>query len=178
MALLLGAHPEASVSDLERALVESARDLGAGGPDQTYGHGLIDLPAADSWLSNPPGPVCTDLDGDGFYAEAGCGTPRDCNDADDGINPAACDFKSDGIDQDCDGSDRTNGKPCPTGSAATPTPTPTPPPSSTPTPTPTPLPDTSGSEGRGNTCRDGLDNDGDGLIDCFDPDCSTSKSCK
>jgi hypothetical protein len=120
--------------------------------------------------------VCTDLDGDGFFAEADCGTPRDCYDADAGINPAACDIKSDGIDQNCDGSDRTKGKECPPSGGTTPTPTPTPTPSPTPTPTPTPAP--GGSEGKGNTCSDGLDNDGDGLFDCFDPDCAKSRSCK
>jgi bacillopeptidase F len=183
MAILIGAHPSATVTPLERALTDSARDLGATGPDNSYGSGLIDLQAADAWLANPPGPVCTDLDGDGFFVESDCGGQRDCNDLDPAINPAACDIKRDGIDQDCDGSDRRGGSPCPAeGGDPTPTPTPTPtttpPPSPTPTPTPTPTPDTIGSEGKGNTCRDGIDNDGDGLIDCFDPDCSTNKSCK
>ena len=181
MAILIGAHPGATVTQLERALTDSARDLGAGGADETYGNGLIDLQAADAWLANPPAPVCTDLDFDGFFAEGDCGGQLDCNDLDPAINPAACDIKSDGIDQDCDGSDRTKGKGCPApGGDPTPTPTPTstatPPPSPTPTPTPTPGP--SGSEGKGQTCSDGLDNDGDGLIDCFDPDCSKSRSCK
>jgi bacillopeptidase F len=182
MAILIGAHPGATVSQLERALTDSARDLGAGGADNAYGSGVIDLQAADAWLANPPVPVCTDLDGDGFFAEADCGTARDCYDADAGINPAACDIKSDGIDQNCDGSDRTKGKECPPSGGTTPTPTPTPtatpPPSPTPTPTPTPTPAPGGSEGRGSTCSDGLDNDGDGLFDCFDPDCAKSRTCK
>jgi hypothetical protein len=49
-----------------------------------------------------------DADGDGFTP---CG--GDCNDTDPDINPDACDIKKDGIDQDCDGVDRTKGKPCP-----------------------------------------------------------------
>ena len=32
---------------------------------------------------------CTDSDADGFYYEAGCGTDRDCNDADAAIHPGA-----------------------------------------------------------------------------------------
>ncbi len=183
MAILIGAHPGATVTQLERALTDSAHDLGAVGADDSYGNGLIDLQAADAWLANPPALVCTDLDFDGYFAEGDCGGQFDCNDTDAGINPGACDIKSDGIDQDCDGSDRTKGKACPTSAGSgdptpTPTPTPTATPTPSPTPTPTPTPDTSGSEGKGQTCSDGIDNDGDGLIDCFDPDCSRSKSCK
>ena len=33
-----------------------------------------------------------------------------------------------------------------------------------------------GVEGPGQTCKDGLDNDGDELVDCADPDCA--KRCK
>ncbi len=33
------------------------------------------------------------------------------------------------------------------------------------------------SEGKGKTCRDGIDNDNDGLLDCADPDCSGTKDC-
>jgi hypothetical protein len=49
----------------------------------------------------------SDADGDGF-------TPRegDCDDTDATVYPGACDKKGDGIDQDCDGADRTKGKPC------------------------------------------------------------------
>lgn len=58
-------------------------------------------------------PTCTDRDGDGYFAEGGtCGT-ADCNDTDPSIHPGACDVLNDGIDQDCSGKDRTNGKPCP-----------------------------------------------------------------
>ena len=62
---------------------------------------------ADEYVS-----VCTDSDGDGYAVEGGICGEIDCDDTDAGINPDACDIKNDGIDQDCDGSDRTNGQPC------------------------------------------------------------------
>ncbi len=45
---------------------------------------------------------CTDADGDGFFAEEGCGTEVDCDDEDDGVNPEAAEV-CDGVDNDCDG---------------------------------------------------------------------------
>ena len=47
-----------------------------------------------------------DADEDGFTFDT------DCNDLDFFINPAMCDIKKDGIDQNCDGVDRFNGRPC------------------------------------------------------------------
>jgi hypothetical protein len=46
---------------------------------------------------------CTDDDSDGYYYEEGCGTPRDCNDADPNINPGATEICN-GFDDDCDSS--------------------------------------------------------------------------
>jgi subtilisin family serine protease len=51
MALLAGAFPEATVSQLESALTQTATDLGETGPDNAYGNGLIDLAAAYDWLA-------------------------------------------------------------------------------------------------------------------------------
>jgi len=50
MALLTGAFPGATTSEIESALTETAVDLGSGGADNTFGHGLIDLAAAYDWL--------------------------------------------------------------------------------------------------------------------------------
>jgi len=52
-------------------------------------------------------PACTDSDGDTYYAEAGCGTPQDCNDGDFYIHPGAEEVCGNGVDEDCDGSDLT-----------------------------------------------------------------------
>lgn len=46
MAVLKGAFEDASASQLRAALVDGALDLGAPGPDDAYGNGLLDLPAA------------------------------------------------------------------------------------------------------------------------------------
>jgi formylglycine-generating enzyme required for sulfatase activity len=48
-------------------------------------------------------PSCTDADRDGYYAEAGCGTAVDCNDANAAVHPGATEIYNDGIDNDCDG---------------------------------------------------------------------------
>ena len=106
MALLLDAFPWAGVSDLEAALKEGAVDLGASGPDNDSGYGLIDLVQSYHELEQTL-PVCTDADGDGYYAEAGCGAVPDCDDADGTVYPGAAEIKHDGIDQDCNGFDLT-----------------------------------------------------------------------
>jgi bacillopeptidase F len=160
VALLLGAFPGANAGEVRQVLEASALDLGAGGPDTDYGHGLVDVVEAFALLgAAPPPPTCSDADADGYPAESDCGAPVDCNDTDAGIHPDACDIKRDGIDQDCDGTDRQKGKGCPDAGGD-------------------PPPDGGGTEGKGKTCSDGSDNDGDGLIDCSDPDCSRAKSCR
>ncbi len=45
---------------------------------------------------------CTDMDSDGFFFEAGCGSPRDCNDAAADTFPGATET-CDGYDNDCNG---------------------------------------------------------------------------
>jgi len=158
MALLRQANPATTVAELEQALADSALDLGLVGADDEYGYGVIDAVAANDVLASIPVPVCTDADNDGFFAEAGCGSELDCNDLIATINPAACDLKLDGVDQNCDGTDRTKGRTCP-------------------------VVDTGGDfivrfEGKRKTCSDGIDNDLDGFIDCLDLGCSGHRSCK
>ncbi len=51
MALLVGAVPGASVSELEAALRDSAIDRGDPGPDDSYGFGLVDVRAAYDLLA-------------------------------------------------------------------------------------------------------------------------------
>ncbi len=48
-------------------------------------------------------PVCTDLDGDTYYADGGSCGPMDCDDSDASINPGAEEYCSDGIDNNCNG---------------------------------------------------------------------------
>ncbi|MCU7722969.1 S8 family serine peptidase [Actinoplanes sp. KI2] len=53
-ALLLGAYPDLNVDRLQSALESTADDLGAPGPDNAYGYGRVDAPAALQWLATAP----------------------------------------------------------------------------------------------------------------------------
>ena len=46
LALLMGAHPQASIAELEAALMRGAQPHGESGPDPNQGHGLVDALAA------------------------------------------------------------------------------------------------------------------------------------
>ena len=46
---------------------------------------------------------CTDIDGDGYFAQSGCGREVDCDDADAGINAKAPEICGNDKDDDCDG---------------------------------------------------------------------------
>ncbi|MBI1912583.1 MAG: S8 family serine peptidase [Deltaproteobacteria bacterium] len=98
MALLSSALPSATPAQLEGALKSTATDLGAIGPDNTYGYGLMRL--ADAYRSMV-GSVAIDNDNDGYAADS------DCNDNDPQIHPNAPEVKFDNIDQDCNGYDLT-----------------------------------------------------------------------
>ena len=51
MALLLSAHPQATLDQLEQALRAGAEDLGADGPDNDTGHGRLDVVKAEAELA-------------------------------------------------------------------------------------------------------------------------------
>jgi len=58
LAQLLSAYPEATVSQLESAVTESAVDIDEFGDDNSAGHGMLDIAAAYDWLVrdiNPTG---------------------------------------------------------------------------------------------------------------------------
>jgi subtilisin family serine protease len=57
LALLLDAYPNLPVTEQRGGLTEGAVDLGTTGPDDTYGHGRIDVLAAYNWVTadNVPG---------------------------------------------------------------------------------------------------------------------------
>ena len=55
MTLLAGAFPQASVGELESALMASALDLGAAGADNSYGYGLVDVQAAYQMMASGTG---------------------------------------------------------------------------------------------------------------------------
>lgn len=57
LALLKQAFPAATASQLEAALLNTAADLGATGPDNNYGNGMLDVAAAYNWLGGNTGPT-------------------------------------------------------------------------------------------------------------------------
>lgn len=122
MVLLRSASPDATVADMEQALLDSAVDLGDSGPDDSYGYGLVQTSAALDLIGGgstgggtdppppPPEPQCIDADDDGFFSvasDASCGGPVDCVDNNASIYPGAPETAKDGIDQDCNGYDLT-----------------------------------------------------------------------
>ena len=54
LALLLAAYPDLSAAEQENALINSAVDIGASGPDNVYGYGRVDLLSAFNWLATAP----------------------------------------------------------------------------------------------------------------------------
>ena len=59
LALLLSAYPYLHASDQEQALINTASDLGASGPDDVFGYGLLNILSAYNWVAAnvpPPNP--------------------------------------------------------------------------------------------------------------------------
>ena len=54
LALLLSAYPGLDAGTQEQALINTALDLGASGPDDVFGYGRLDLLAAFNWLAPSP----------------------------------------------------------------------------------------------------------------------------
>ncbi|MDH3262243.1 MAG: S8 family serine peptidase, partial [Acidimicrobiia bacterium] len=54
LALLLSSNPNLTAAEQEAALLGSAVDLGAAGPDDQFGYGRLDTLAAYQWLQDPP----------------------------------------------------------------------------------------------------------------------------
>lgn len=92
MALLLSAVPDATVDALESALTLTALDIGTIGPDNGYGHGLIDAEAALHELRCPSDSA--DYDGDGIVDV--------CDNCIQVANPEQRDSNSDGFGNVCD----------------------------------------------------------------------------
>ncbi len=104
LAILRQAFPELGVDEATALLTGSATDLGATGPDSSYGFGRIDVRAAFDLAiaqGHTPTPIVdpNDQDGDGYLVA------QDCNDRDAAVHPGATDIVLDGIDQDCNGYD-------------------------------------------------------------------------
>jgi len=57
MAVLKGAFPTATVSELEDAMMSTAGDLGDGGADNTFGYGMLDMAAAYNSLNGGSTPL-------------------------------------------------------------------------------------------------------------------------
>ena len=98
MALILQANPNLDHFDIKQILKDTAVDLGASGPDNTYGHGRIDALAAVE-LALSMGGCDADLDGDG---DADADDFFDYLDAFAADDLDVCDIDGDG---DCDADD-------------------------------------------------------------------------
>lgn len=94
-ALVWSLHPDWSAAEVRAALLETARDLGAPGPDPLYGAGLLDAAAAVAWptvgsQSPPPAvqdPSRDEQDTDGAEG-GGAPPPSDSSDPPAAVPPA------------------------------------------------------------------------------------------
>jgi subtilisin family serine protease len=149
-ALMLSRNGGLTNDQIRQSLKDTADDVGASGYDLQTGWGRIN---ARSAVDATPPAECVDADGDGFFPLTGCGTDLDCDDGDPQTYPGAPEVCADGVDQDCDGVDRQKGKGCNGGGG-------------------------SGGGGANENCKNGVDDDGDGLVDCLDGDCASKGFCR
>lgn len=147
-ALMISKNPTISNDTIRQTLKDTADDVGVSGFDNQTGWGRINARAA---VDAVPPAQCIDADNDGFFPISGCNSDIDCDDSDPDTYPGAPEVCNDGVDQDCDGVDKTKGKGCGGGG---------------------------GSGGGGENCKNGVDDDGDGLVDCLDGDCSNKGFCR
>jgi len=71
MAVLKGAFPDATISELEDAMTSTAADMGDGGPDNTFGYGMLDMAAAYNSLNGGSTPTPGSLEfSSGNYSAA------------------------------------------------------------------------------------------------------------
>jgi len=97
----LGAGNPIDCNDNDPMINPMAAEICTDGKDNNCNN-LVD--AADPTAQNCPIPnACTDVDKDGYYLEANCGTPVDCNDNNALINPMATEICGDKIDNNCSG---------------------------------------------------------------------------
>ena len=98
LALLLEAYPGTSTAQAEAAVIASARDLGIAGPDNDFGHGIVDGMAAYRSLATapPPAPIAV---ADAFTVPGDVATTVTApgilaNDQDPGGNPLSASLTS------------------------------------------------------------------------------------
>ncbi|WP_372683482.1 S8 family serine peptidase, partial [Desulfosarcina sp.] len=94
MALLIDAFPTITVPELEKAIQRGAVDLGDYGPDDTYGHGLLDSVLAHVEIRCPRGRKGRDRDRDGV--------PNTCDNCTKVANERQRDTDGDGYGNFCD----------------------------------------------------------------------------
>lgn len=92
IALLKSSIPTANYTDIRNAIYSTAIDLGAPGPDDITGYGMVDAYAALLKLRCPVG--VTDTDGDGWYDA--------CDNCIDISNSSQLDSNGDGFGNICD----------------------------------------------------------------------------
>jgi subtilisin family serine protease len=189
-ALLLSYNDTLANTEVRQLLRDTAEDIDSPGFDNGTGWGRINARLA---LDQAQPPTCDDVDGDGYYNRADCGTEVDCDDNDPDAYPGAPEICGDGIDQNCDavpddgccfdndgdGWTDCDGD-CDDGN-------------------PTIYPGApeicrdgidqdcngrdqknhcDGDSGTNENCRNGVDDDGDGAIDCADPECYAKRYCQ